>query len=278
MATDADREWATELIAIISRHDFRRWTVWKDSGKLRCFCGQEFNLPHCDHLMEKHLADAILDALAKRDAEPKGGETSDGHHTFKELYQHRYALFCVVCATYDGWKSKTHSDGTMFDGHFIAGVETPLGQATYHLPLSWWDCYRVRELEHAPLWDGHTSKQVLERINALLREKRSENGADREWARQLAMGLGVESFSFDEAADIILAALAKRDAERQPVELSAEDVRIASNRASAAAKGGLPSFWLCLAEALNALLREKAHNAQKKDYPFLPLNRGRCTW
>ena len=38
--------------------------------------------------------------------------------------------------------------------------------------------------------------------------------ADREWARQLAMGLGVESFSFDEAADIILAALAKRDAER----------------------------------------------------------------
>jgi len=37
--------------------------------------------------------------------------------------------------------------------------------------------------------------------------------ADRDWARNLAISLGVESFSFDEAADMILAALDKRDAE-----------------------------------------------------------------
>ena len=40
---------------------------------------------------------------------------------------------------------------------------------------------------------------------------------DREWARKLAIHLGVESFSFDEAADIIIAALAERDAERPTV-------------------------------------------------------------
>ena len=46
--------------------------------------------------------------------------------------------------------------------------------------------------------------------------------ADREWARNLAISLGVESFSFDEAADMILAALVKRDAERSIARESAK--------------------------------------------------------
>ena len=29
----------------------------------------------------------------------------------------------------------------MYPGYFIAGVETPKGQLTYHLPLTWWDQY-----------------------------------------------------------------------------------------------------------------------------------------
>ena len=74
--------------------------------------------------------------------------------------------------------------------------------------------------------------------------------ADREWARNLAISLGVESFS-DEDADIILAALAKRDAERQ-VELSADDVTRAW-RHSGACVPDEPSFIA----GLNALLREK---------------------
>lgn len=97
------------------------------------------------------------------------GKVSDGFHTFDELYEHRHALFLVVCVDNEGWKSKLHSDGTMFSGWFIAGVGTPLGQATYHLPISWWDRYTITELDRAPEWDGHTSAQVPERISSLAR-------------------------------------------------------------------------------------------------------------
>ena len=98
---------------------------------------------------------------------PVDGNTSDGHHTFNELYEHRHMLFSVLCATYCGWKSKLHNDGTMYDGWFIAGVQTPKGQATYHLPLCWWDRYKCEELKEAPEFDGHTANEVLTRIPSL---------------------------------------------------------------------------------------------------------------
>lgn len=94
-------------------------------------------------------------------------EISDGYHTFGELYEHRHVLFLAVCRAYNGWKSLFHDDGTTMDGWFIAGVETPDGMATYHLPLEWWTRFNVRELERAPKWDGHTSEQVIARIQKL---------------------------------------------------------------------------------------------------------------
>jgi len=96
------------------------------------------------------------------------GSTSDGYHTFDELYEHRHALFSVVCHVFNGWKSRAHSDGTMFDGWFIAGVDTPLGQATYHLPLSWWDKFECEERPYAPMWDGHAPGVVPGRIRSLV--------------------------------------------------------------------------------------------------------------
>ena len=96
------------------------------------------------------------------------GSTSDGYHTFDELYEHRHTLFLLVCTKYAGWKSKLHDDGTMFDGWFIAGVDTREGAATYHLPMSWWNSYRVRELQKAPPWDGHTPAETLNRLLSLL--------------------------------------------------------------------------------------------------------------
>lgn len=97
------------------------------------------------------------------------GATSDGYHTFDELYEHRHMLFSIVCAMFDGWKSKAHAKGekAIYDGFFIAGVQTPLGQATYHLPLRWWDRYQCKELEYAPKFDGHTADDALQRIPSL---------------------------------------------------------------------------------------------------------------
>jgi hypothetical protein len=118
------------------------------------------------HIFQFRSAAREIRSLAPTDAPPKG-EISDGYHTFNELYEHRHALFSVICATFNGWKARLHADGTMFDGWFIAGVETPQGQATYHLPLSWWSKFKCRELERAPEWDGHTPADVVNRIQLL---------------------------------------------------------------------------------------------------------------
>ena len=101
------------------------------------------------------------------------GDLSDGYHTFNELYHHRAILFSVICNEHPdiSWKSKLHHGGTMFDGMFIVGINTPEGQATYHYDINpYWDMFRVRELEKAPEWDGHTSEQAIERIAGLTRE------------------------------------------------------------------------------------------------------------
>lgn len=92
---------------------------------------------------------------------------SDGYHTFNELYEHRHALFSVICNAFDGWKSFKHADGTMFDGWFIAGCQTEKGQITYHLPLLWWDKFSCRAIEKAPEWDGHTPADVIDRVQTL---------------------------------------------------------------------------------------------------------------
>lgn len=108
-------------------------------------------------------------------------EVSDGYHTFTELYRHRFGLFCALVKAYDSlitplgptsvraWKSKLHADGTMFEGHFIAGLtKQTIDQGeihmTYHLPMSWWDKFKCMERTRAPIYDGHTSEDVLRRI------------------------------------------------------------------------------------------------------------------
>lgn len=98
------------------------------------------------------------------------GDTSDGYHTFNELYHHRAVLFSVIVKTFSdkAWKSKQHNDGTMYDGMFIVGIDTPDGQATYHYDIDpYWDMFECRELECAPEWDGHTPAQAIERIGRL---------------------------------------------------------------------------------------------------------------
>ena len=103
---------------------------------------------------------------------PEGGigNLSDGYHTFNELYHHRAILFSVICNSMPdkAWKSKLHDTGDMFDGMFIVGIETPEGQATYHYDIvPYWDIFKVKELEKAPKWDGHTPQDAIDRIAKL---------------------------------------------------------------------------------------------------------------
>ena len=98
------------------------------------------------------------------------GDTSDGYHTFNELYHHRALLFSVICNDRPemAWKARKHHDGTMYDGMFIVGIQTPEGSATYHYDVDpYWTIFNVPEREFAPVWDGHTPAQAIERIGRL---------------------------------------------------------------------------------------------------------------
>lgn len=97
------------------------------------------------------------------------GQTSDGYHTFDELYSHRMFLFAALLQLAQKqsktevitFKSKLHDDGTMFPNYFIVGVKTPEGYFTYHYHEDHWDLFDVIEVEKAPEWDGHKSDDVV---------------------------------------------------------------------------------------------------------------------
>lgn len=100
--------------------------------------------------------------------QPITGETSDGYHTFSELYEHRHALFLAFVSVRGGWMSKKHHDGSEMGGWFIAGTYlNGVGSISYHLPIRLWDSCantKVSILEAAPVWDGHTSQDVINRL------------------------------------------------------------------------------------------------------------------
>lgn len=92
-------------------------------------------------------------------------ELHDDYHTMNELYDHRTILFAILCKnSISSWKSKVHSDGTSEDGWFIAGIETPYGQITYHQKIEFWNLFDCKELDKAPEYDGHTPDDVLDRL------------------------------------------------------------------------------------------------------------------
>lgn len=107
------------------------------------------------------------------------GSISDGYHTFDELYEHRCILWIALCAAVahdpqyqyrQTWRSRLHSDGSMYEGWFVLGMTNEKGeQMTYHLPVRKWDsCSFAQTLDRCPPFDGHTSADVLKRISELI--------------------------------------------------------------------------------------------------------------
>jgi len=95
------------------------------------------------------------------------GSTSDGYHTFDELYYHRMVLFSIIVNSNknSSWKSKLHHDGTMYDDYFIVGVETNEGQYTYHYHIDNWDLFDCEVWRFAPRWDGHKPEDITRLYN-----------------------------------------------------------------------------------------------------------------
>ena len=133
---------------------------------------QNYEFDDGEDYLALNIASSAL--LEQRKAKANPGEVSDGYHTFNELYHHRAVLFSVICNEHPelAWKSKRHSDGSMYDGMFIVGIDTPDGPATYHYDVEpYWEMFRVKELDRAPEWDGHTPAEAIMRIGTLCWEE-----------------------------------------------------------------------------------------------------------
>lgn len=113
--------------------------------------------------------------------------TSDGYHTFKELYEFRLlynaALFNewaemakVVGAgklNFQVHKSWKHSDGELAfgGGWFVVSAQLPTGQITNHYEASNWGLFKIPERDKAAEWDGHTPQDVAKRLREYLAEE-----------------------------------------------------------------------------------------------------------
>lgn len=109
------------------------------------------------------------------------GATSDGSHTFDELYEFRMlynaALFNEWAAVglYGVHKSRRHSDGEYPFGDpawFVVVAKLPTGQITNHYPAASWELFAIPEQQRADSWDGHDAHDVAARLEQLLRTSR----------------------------------------------------------------------------------------------------------
>lgn len=106
-------------------------------------------------------------------------DTSDGYHTFKELYEFRKlynaALFNEWASQdkYNVHKSKRHNDDEecFGGGWFIVMATLPTGQISNHYELKDWNLFKCKELFHADKWDGHTAQDVAKRLRELLQKE-----------------------------------------------------------------------------------------------------------
>jgi len=95
-------------------------------------------------------------------------DVSDGYHTFRELYDHRFALFIALCSMIDQpvYRARLNKDGKGYDGWFVAWIETKQGMISYHLPDKYWGNFEGFSIEKptCDTYDGHTSQDAIERL------------------------------------------------------------------------------------------------------------------
>jgi len=99
-------------------------------------------------------------------------DTSDGYHTFKELYEFRLlynaALFNEWAAQdkYNVHKSTRHQTGEecFGGGWFIVMATLPTGQISNHYEMKDWDLFQCAIKDYGDKWDGHTPQDVAKRL------------------------------------------------------------------------------------------------------------------
>ena len=133
---------------------------------------------YCEHgvlLCPIERREALRARLAQPEPEPVAidGNTSDGYHTFNELYEFRKAY---NAALFNEWaanqrnfvhKSWKHHDGELCfgGGWFIVVARLIGGQISNHYKAEDWDLFQIPETDKALFeFDGHTGADVIEQL------------------------------------------------------------------------------------------------------------------
>jgi hypothetical protein len=150
-------------------------------------------MPMARTALEMNDAEGLVDGLVElirqdREAHTITEDTSDGYHTFKELYLYRMlysaAFFnSMKTATgspesgqpywFDVHKSWRHNDGELCfgGGWFIVMATLPTGQVSNHYESQWWDLFDIPEYPVANKYDGHTPQEAADRLLKYLKKE-----------------------------------------------------------------------------------------------------------
>lgn len=119
----------------------------------------------------EEINDLIKESKGKRIINTK--DISDTHHTFGDIYFERMVLFSVLCQSYpdDSFITKKHfnnEEDPMFEGDFMAGINTPNGVVTFHFKLEYLKYFDgVKEIEEGPKWDKVKPTESITRLLSL---------------------------------------------------------------------------------------------------------------
>ena len=152
-----------------------------------------------DEALEEEITEGEAAFMEMMAEDP--GKISDGYHTFNELYEYRLlynaSMFNELAKQnlYDVHKSRLHSDGTVpFDNpdYFIVVAELPTGQISNHYKMKDWDLFDIPVKDKANKYDGHSPKDVAERLRRFLTPKKTYPKTYEECAEIIAEHTGYD--------------------------------------------------------------------------------------
>lgn len=114
-------------------------------------------------------------------------DISDGYHTFSELYDHRCLLWVnfLLLNKANAFITWRDGSGDKMEGWFIAGLNTKYGQITYHLPSRYWQLLSgIKEKNTNFDYDGHTSKDIVNRLASLAKEENKSMNVNMDGLRR----------------------------------------------------------------------------------------------
>jgi len=116
-------------------------------------------------LIDAYTFKAVLSCNQKLDEMNKtSGSTSDGYHTFDELYMHRHMLWINLCLLN---KDCCYVIEDHYKNWFLLCMNSAFGQVSYHCPNSLLQFVEGIERKKDHEFDGHTSDDVVRRLGKI---------------------------------------------------------------------------------------------------------------